>query len=124
MPWQGLTFPITNRFLVKGRTQVGTEFSGEPGNLKNLNSRKYSGLTGGAAVGVEAAEDGNGAVLLTTSKKSARSRKPSKSKVVLKKDARRGARVVAKQVESGKRGDLKGDALARYSAIKRSQARK
>jgi hypothetical protein len=41
------------RFLVKGRTNVGAEFSSERGNLVNKNSFKYSGLVSGKSLGVE-----------------------------------------------------------------------
>ncbi len=44
---------VRRRFLVKGRTRVGAEFSSERSNLRNTNSFKYSGLTGNKAVGVD-----------------------------------------------------------------------
>lgn len=49
-------------FVVKGRTRVGAEFSREPGNLRNVNSYRYSTLTG-KALGVEVDAKGNAVVI-------------------------------------------------------------
>ncbi|KAL1921587.1 uncharacterized protein VTP21DRAFT_11303 [Calcarisporiella thermophila] len=115
--WQ--IIKANNSFLVK---RAGVEFSSEPGNLKNLNSYKYSGLANEKVVSIEANASGKGAVLST--KKKGKANHPSKGiqKAPLTKGIRRSALSVTNVVaRSGYRPDLHKAALARVSAIYASQ---
>ncbi|XP_033096934.1 60S ribosomal protein L28-like [Anneissia japonica] len=106
--------------LLKGIN--GTTFSLEPNNLLNRNSKKYNGLVNRKTVGVEAAKDGKGVVLVT--KKLRVKNKPAKwyREVTLKKDSRRALTSIRHDIKKhGYRRDLKMAALRRASAILRSQ---
>merc|ERR1711881_483635 len=48
-------------FLVKSRKSGGVQFSKHPGNLKNKNTLKYSGIANNNAVSIQA--DGKGVAL-------------------------------------------------------------
>jgi len=76
--------------------------------LKSRNAFRFNGLIHQQTVGVEAAADGKGVVLVT--KKSAGQRKPAKSynKVQLKRNARQTFSVIRKTLRGGRyRKDLK-----------------
>merc|ERR1712046_409086 len=45
-------------FLVKSRKSGGVQFSKHPGNLKNKNTLKYSGIANNNAVSIQANADG------------------------------------------------------------------
>ncbi|XP_071504293.1 large ribosomal subunit protein eL28-like [Diadema setosum] len=106
-------------FLRKGG---GVVLSTEPNNLKNRNSFKYNGLIHKKTVGVEAAADGKGVVLVTKRIKGAMN-KPAKmyNRVEMKKDSRRTLTAIRRTLKKGYRKDLKMAALRRASAIIRSQ---
>merc|ERR1711909_194951 len=99
--------------LLKGK--AAHTFSREANNLKSRNSFRFNGLIHKKSVGVEAASDGKGVVLVT--KNSGSSRKPGKShtRVDLKKGSRRTLS------NNRYRRDLKNSALKRASAILKSQ---
>eukprot|EP00274_Cyanoptyche_gloeocystis_P004530 CAMPEP_0196652894 /NCGR_PEP_ID=MMETSP1086-20130531/2353_1 /TAXON_ID=77921 /ORGANISM="Cyanoptyche gloeocystis , Strain SAG4.97" /LENGTH=137 /DNA_ID=CAMNT_0041983721 /DNA_START=50 /DNA_END=463 /DNA_ORIENTATION=- len=104
-------------YLVK---RDGLQFSREPGNLMNINSFKYSGLANKKAIGVSA---GEGGVVLSLKAKGSRARKPAKAntKILLKKDFRRNAKVIIANTDGNHyRADLKAAALARLSAVSKS----
>ena len=114
----------SNAFLVKGRGNDSIQLSSEPGNLRNVNSFKYSGLTGDRQVGVE--ESGSNGVVVLKRSKAGKGKNKSAGKygkVVVKKNIKTGKVTVIKAVEESGRGDLKRDALARYSKIAKSQKR-
>nr|ABW23183.1 ribosomal protein rpl28 [Arenicola marina] len=108
-------------FLKKGKG--APTMSLEPNNLKNKNSFRYNGLIHKQTVGVEAAEDGKGVVLVT--RKNAGFRNPGKNhtRVELKKGgSRRTLHTIRTVIRSNRyRKDLKMAALRRASAILRSQ---
>ncbi|EIE20336.1 ribosomal protein L28e [Coccomyxa subellipsoidea C-169] len=107
-----------NCFLHKGLN--GSQFSAEPGNLYNLNSYKYSGIANEKIVHVEAAEEGSFAVTRNIPKNSNKPR-DSRSKATKKnKNFRRAAIRLGKEVHTV-RPDLKKAALARASAVNKSQ---
>mmetsp|Transcript_38132 Transcript_38132/g.108865 ORF Transcript_38132/g.108865 Transcript_38132/m.108865 type:complete len:143 (-) Transcript_38132:94-522(-) len=108
-------------FLVKQRN--GVSFSSEPNNLTKINSFKFSGLANDRVVGVNANADG-GVTLAVKSKKKSKTQKPAKAftKIVLKKDFRRTAKTIINNTSGNHyRSDLKAAALARYTAIAKSQ---
>jgi len=105
-------------FLHKGLH--GAQFSSEPGNLYNVNSYTYSGLVNEKTVHVEASTEG-GISITRTLPKHANKPKNFKSKTNKKgKNFRRTAVRLGKEVH-GIRPDLKAGALARASAINKSQ---
>merc|ERR1711990_411787 len=107
-------------FLVKSKKYGGVRFTTEPGNLMNKHSYKYSGLANSRAIGVEEAERG---VVLTV-KSTSNARKPAKlfAKKNLKRNVRRAAQsIVGDTAGYYYRADLRNAALARLSAIHRSQ---
>ncbi|XP_038063865.1 60S ribosomal protein L28-like isoform X2 [Patiria miniata] len=107
-------------FLKKGN---GLTFSSEPNNLKNKNTFKFNGLIHRKTVGIEAAKDGKGVVLVTKKIRGV-ANKPAKqySRIELKKDARRTLTSIRHVLKKNKyRRDIKNAALRRASAILRSQ---
>ena len=55
----------TSSFMVKGRLSKGKIFSKEPMNLTGLHSLTSSGTVGPKAVGITAAADNKGVVVVT-----------------------------------------------------------
>ncbi|KAG0233126.1 60S ribosomal protein L28 [Actinomortierella wolfii] len=109
-----------NSFLVK---RNGVQFSSEANNLLNKNSFKYSGLANNKTIGIQAAPSGRG-IVLSTKKVSVPAFKPAKAinKVTITKGARKAAAAVAASTaRAGYRADLRKAALARVSAVLRSQ---
>mmetsp|Transcript_6210 Transcript_6210/g.17818 ORF Transcript_6210/g.17818 Transcript_6210/m.17818 type:complete len:129 (+) Transcript_6210:122-508(+) len=105
-----------NAFIRKGLN--GLVLSAEPGNLYNKHSYKYSGLANSKTIDI-AEEDGAIAVTLTRPKNKS---KPAqyRSKSVSKKRVQRQAPGMAK-LASSVRPDLKKAAVARVTAIAKSQ---
>jgi len=101
--------------------------SAEPGNLKNMNSYKFSGLCNSKAVKMtvdEETTDDKTKVTISMGLKIKKncSTKPSKSwsTIPLNKDFRRTAKCVVSQTEAqAYRTDLKDAALARWAALHR-----
>ncbi|KAK1416871.1 hypothetical protein QVD17_25988 [Tagetes erecta] len=113
-----------NSFLVKefGNGTQSVQFSKEPNNLYNLNSYKHSGLANKKTVTIQPAGKDQSVLLATT--KTKKQTKPASvlHKSILKKEFHRMAKTVINQVvENHYRPDLKKAALARLSAVNRSQ---
>ncbi|KAK2794944.1 hypothetical protein FQN52_006823 [Onygenales sp. PD_12] len=110
-----------NAFLVKRASGGGAQFSRDPLNLVNKNSRKYAGFVNSKAVGVQATEDGNIAVI---TKKPAASQKPTPvtNTYGATTTSRKIYKGVANTAASNKyRPDLRAEAVSRASAIRKSQ---
>uniref|UniRef100_A0A7S1SRK2 Ribosomal eL28/Mak16 domain-containing protein n=2 Tax=Eukaryota TaxID=2759 RepID=A0A7S1SRK2_9CHLO len=105
-----------NAFLK--RNVNNTWWSAEKGNLYGKHSYKYSGLCNSKTVDISPTDS---AVVLTKSKPTKGRGKPAKAKAstVMKKDMRRMAKTVSKEVGNF-RPDLKGAALSRLSACQKS----
>ncbi|GJN68242.1 hypothetical protein PLIIFM63780_001578 [Purpureocillium lilacinum] len=104
-----------NSFLVKSNRNGGVQFSRDPLNLTNKNSRK--------AIGVVPNEKGGVTVI---SKKTSAATKPAqaftKTTYGGNKSNRTSYKAVANQAaKSGYRGDLRSAAVERVSAIRRTQ---
>ncbi|CAK0782687.1 hypothetical protein CVIRNUC_005882 [Coccomyxa viridis] len=106
-----------NCFLHKGVN--GSQFSAEPGNLYNRNSYKYSGLANERTLHIEAGEE-NISVTRTNNNHSHRPAQHKAKADKKGKNFRRTNRKLSKEVSSY-RPDLKDAALARASAINKSQ---
>jgi large subunit ribosomal protein L28e len=109
-----------NAFLVKSKVSGGVQFSRDPLNLTNLHSRKYAGFVNDKAVGVVPTEKG----VQVISKKSSALNQPAKALIntTYNKSGRKTYKSVANlAAKSGYRGDLRQAAVARASAIKKSQ---
>lgn len=103
----------TSSFVVK---RNGNEFSTEKFNLKNVNSRKYSGLASGKAVDISL----NDKKITLTTKIAKAARKPVKAEnvVPLRKGARGGANTIRANISRNfYRRDLKKAALAKWSQL-------
>ncbi|KAG7290293.1 hypothetical protein NEMBOFW57_000292 [Staphylotrichum longicolle] len=101
-----------NAFLVKRKTGGSPQFSRDPLNLTNVHSRK--------ALGVTATEKG----VQVLSKKAGSANKPASglTSVNYGKTSRKTYKAVARQAAAnGYRSDLREAAVARASAIRRSQ---
>ncbi|KAH6596068.1 hypothetical protein BASA50_005365 [Batrachochytrium salamandrivorans] len=113
-----LTWLLTrtnSSFLVK---RNGLQLSRESGNLRNLHSFKFSGVSAAKSIHVAAANKG----VAVTLKKSASAKKPATStvSVVLSGPISRSARSL-KNLTTSYRGDLVSAALARASRILESK---
>ncbi|EAA33690.1 hypothetical protein GE21DRAFT_4187 [Neurospora crassa] len=109
-----------NSFLVKRKSGGGVQFSRDPLNLTNKHSRKYAGFVNDKAVGVVPGEKGG---VVVTTKKAGSINKPAARYTVAfgaNKTARKTYKAIARQV-AGYRSDLLKAAVARASAIRRSQ---
>ncbi|KAK6349725.1 hypothetical protein TWF696_006004 [Orbilia brochopaga] len=103
-------------FLVKRKTAGGIKLSRDPLNLRNVHSRKHSGAVNDQAIGVVPSDKG-GISLLTKKKSGAtitHSYKPSKT------SRKSYLHIVNSTAKKGYRPDLRGDAVARASALIRS----
>ncbi|KAL2201569.1 ribosomal L28e protein family-domain-containing protein [Corynascus similis CBS 632.67] len=111
---------LQNSYLVKTKT---AQFSRDPLNLTNLHSRKFAGFVNDKAIGISANEKGGVKVI---SKKPAAVNKPASNLSAVtyggNKTSRKTYRAVANQAaKNGYRPDLRAAAVARASAIRRSQ---
>ncbi|RDW70310.1 60S ribosomal protein L28 [Coleophoma crateriformis] len=114
-----------NSFLVKRKTFGGVQFSKDPLNLTNKHSRKYAGFINEKAVGVVPAEGEKGGVTLIT-KKAGSAQKPGSGSIKTTFGGNKPARktyksIVGSTAKKGYRSDLRAEAVARASAIRRSQ---
>ncbi|KAJ5752347.1 hypothetical protein N7520_009264 [Penicillium odoratum] len=112
-----------NAYLVRRNCGGGSQFSRDPLNLVNKHSFKYAGFVNNKAIGVQAAE--NGGVTVIT-KKAANPQQPGKTEVVVNYGPKTSTRkiykgVAAKTAQNGYRADIREEAVARVSAIRRSQ---
>eukprot|EP00814_Leptocylindrus_danicus_P018167 CAMPEP_0116018554 /NCGR_PEP_ID=MMETSP0321-20121206/8712_1 /TAXON_ID=163516 /ORGANISM="Leptocylindrus danicus var. danicus, Strain B650" /LENGTH=152 /DNA_ID=CAMNT_0003488959 /DNA_START=75 /DNA_END=533 /DNA_ORIENTATION=- len=108
-----------------GRTnRTGSiQFSTEPGNLKNINTLKYSGICKSQTIDISAvADDANRQTvqmtLLVASKAGVSRGSASKRTVPLKKNVRKSVKTMAKLTNLSYRSDLSEVALARYAKVK------
>ncbi|PHH80007.1 hypothetical protein CDD80_3136 [Ophiocordyceps camponoti-rufipedis] len=110
-------------FLVKSKRNGGVQFSRDPLNLTNKNSRKHAGFVNDKAIGIVPHEKGG---VTVTSKKTNCANKPTGllNKVTFggHRPTRKTYRAVANQAaKRGYRADLRSAAVERISAIRRSQ---
>ncbi|KAG9230333.1 60S ribosomal protein L28 [Amylocarpus encephaloides] len=117
-----------NAFLVKRAQSGGIRFSRDPMNLTNIHSRKHAGYTNNKAVGVSEGTGKSKGVVLTT-KKVKSAQQPGSGSIVVplsgQKSTRKTYKTIASNVaKSGYRADLRADAVARASAIRKSQTPK
>ncbi|KAF2795646.1 ribosomal protein L28e [Melanomma pulvis-pyrius CBS 109.77] len=121
-----LIWEVTRKFnssLVKRKQPGGVQFSRNPLNLRNQYTRKYEGSIADKAIGVQAADNG-GVTLLT--KKSDKAHAPSSHIQSSTFGSSRSTRktysgIVNSTTKRGYRPDLRKDAVARASAIRKSQ---
>ncbi|RAL07726.1 60S ribosomal protein L28 [Aspergillus homomorphus CBS 101889] len=111
-----------NAFLVKRNSGGGSQFSRDPLNVQNKQSFKYAGYANNKAIGVQATENG-GVVVLT---KKSNPQQPAKNIVTVSYGPSASTRKIFKGVadktaKNGYRADLREAAVARVSAIRRSQ---
>ncbi|KAF2638919.1 ribosomal protein L28e [Massarina eburnea CBS 473.64] len=109
--------------LVKRAQSGGVSFSRDTFNLRNKYSRKYEGLVADKAISVQPGQDG-GIVVLT--KKADKANKPASHIQVSSVPAKRSARktyagVINQTAGRNYRSDLRTDAVARASSIRKSQ---
>ncbi|KHN97670.1 60S ribosomal protein L28 [Metarhizium album ARSEF 1941] len=112
-----------NCFLSKSNRNGGVQFSHDPLNLTNKNSRKHAGFVNAKAVGIIPNEKGGVTVI---SKKTTDATKPAKAFVKTiyggNKSSRKTYKAVANLTsKSGYRSDLRSAAVERVSAIRRAQ---
>ncbi|KAK3374971.1 ribosomal L28e protein family-domain-containing protein [Podospora didyma] len=112
-----------NSFLVKRKSGPQVQFSRDPYNLLNVHSRKHAGFVNEKAVGIAPNEKGGVQVI---TKKAGFANKPAAGRISVtyggNKSARKTYKGVANQTaKSGYRADLRQAAVARASAIRKSQ---
>ncbi|KAL1888021.1 hypothetical protein Sste5346_009818 [Sporothrix stenoceras] len=111
-----------NSFLVKRTKNAKVQFSRDPLNLLNVNSRKYAGFVNDKAVGVVANKEGGVSVISKTKAGNKPAAGRTTSNQGANKSARKTYRSVATMVaKTGYRADLRAAAVSRASAIRRSQ---
>ncbi|POS81456.1 ribosomal L28e family protein [Diaporthe helianthi] len=109
-----------NAYLVKRNTAGGVHFSRDPLNLANVNSRKHAGYVNEKAVGISA--DGEKGVKVVSKTKA--SRQPAKNahqRTFGSHNRKTYKNIASSTGKSGYRPDLLQAAVARASAIRRSQ---
>mmetsp|Transcript_11269 Transcript_11269/g.19561 ORF Transcript_11269/g.19561 Transcript_11269/m.19561 type:complete len:148 (-) Transcript_11269:47-490(-) len=113
-----------NSFMrkVNGRTSRSgsIRFSVERGNLMSRSTYKYSGLANSKTIDISATDDNRAALTIKT-KKATTSGKSGKAAIALNKDFRRVEKTIQSQAtDNYYRPDLKSAALAKYTAVYRS----
>ncbi|KAL2123981.1 hypothetical protein VTJ04DRAFT_346 [Mycothermus thermophilus] len=112
---------LQNAYLVKRKGNGSPQFSRDPLNLTNLHARKYAGYVNPKALGVLPAGKSGVQVI---AKKPAAGNKPASGlyKVTYNTTARKTYKAIANQAARHfYRPDLRAAAVARASAIRRSQ---
>ncbi|KDR85805.1 hypothetical protein GALMADRAFT_234897 [Galerina marginata CBS 339.88] len=114
---QWLLLRKNNSFLVK-RVVEGPVFSKEPGNLRNLNSFKYSGLANSKTIDVKE-QGGNIKIVTRKTKASPHSVSSSyaSSSIRPRSGGRRAIGIASSTAKRGYRPDLRTAAIARVSAL-------
>jgi len=112
-----------NSFQVKRRSNGGSDFSKDPYNLTNKQTRKHTGFINDQAIGITHGEKGG---VVVTTKKSGSSHKPGHqthtTNIGGKHSSRKTQRsVVNSTAKRGYRTDLHKQSVARASAIRNSQ---
>jgi large subunit ribosomal protein L28e len=113
----------TSSTLVKRKQAGGVSFSRDPFNLRNQYSRKFEGLVADKAIGIQAGEDGGVTVLI---KKAGKANSPAsaiqKSTIPASRSTRKTYSAIVNQTtKRSYRPDLRQAAVARASAIRKSQ---
>lgn len=113
-----------NSFMRKknGRTarSGSIRFSTERGNLMSRSTYKYSGLANSKTIDISPTSDNRAALTIKT-KKAGASGKSGKATIALNKPYRRTEKTIQSQsTDNYYRPDLKSAALAKYSAVYRS----
>ena len=113
-----------NSFMRKtnGRTprSGSVRFSVERGNLMSKSTYKYSGLANSKTIDISATADNRAALTLKT-KKAVNCGKSGRASIALNKDFRRTEKTIKSQAtDNFYRPDLKSAALAKYTAVYRS----
>ncbi|KAK2731960.1 hypothetical protein FQN57_003066 [Myotisia sp. PD_48] len=111
-----------NAYLVKRAAAGGYQFSRDPLNLVNSQSRKYAGFVNSKAIGVQAGE--NGAVTVIT-KRPGNSNQPATNKTTSSASSNKSNRnlykgVAKRATANGYRADLRAEAVARASALRKA----
>ncbi|OQE13145.1 hypothetical protein PENFLA_c053G06774 [Penicillium flavigenum] len=111
-----------NAFLVNRNSGGGFQFSRDPLNLLNKHSYKYAGYANNKAVGVQATENG----VAVTTKKPSNPQQPAQNVVTVTYGPSTSNRKIYKGVadktaKNNYRADLREEAVARVSAVRRSQ---
>ncbi|PPQ79401.1 hypothetical protein CVT25_002671 [Psilocybe cyanescens] len=118
---QWLLLRKNNSFIVK-RVPEGPVFSKEPGNLRNLNSFKFSGLANSKTIDVK---EQNGSIKIVTRKTKASPQAVGPAYATTSVRPRSGGRralgVAAGIAKRGYRSDLRTATLARVSALAATQ---
>ncbi|CAN8097471.1 unnamed protein product [Discula destructiva] len=110
-----------NSFLVKRKQSGGVQFSRDPLNLLNKNTRTHAGFVNNKAAGIYADGDKG---LIYHSKKAKSTHQPAKThhKVAFSGHSRKTYKNVANYVaRGGYRPDLRQAAIARASAVFKAQ---
>lgn len=113
-----------NSFMRKKNGQTrrsgAIRFSVERGNLMSRSTYKYSGLANSKTIDISATSDNRAALTIKT-KKAVSSGKSGKASIALNKDFRRTEKTIMSQAtDNFYRPDLKSAALAKYTAVYRS----
>ncbi|KAF8971838.1 ribosomal L28e protein family-domain-containing protein [Flammula alnicola] len=110
------------QWLLLRRVVEGPVFSKEPGNLRNLNSHKYSGLANSKVISVE---DQGGNIKVHTRKVKASPHAVASASATASIRPRSGSRralgLAAAPAKRGYRPDLRTATLARVSALLAAQ---
>ncbi|KAJ5753838.1 uncharacterized protein N7511_007991 [Penicillium nucicola] len=111
-----------NSYLVKRNSGGGSQFSRDPLNVLNKHSFKYAGFANTKAVGVQGTENG----VAVTTKNPKYPQQPAKNIVTVTYGPSSANRKIYKGVadktaKHGYRADIREEAVARVSAIRRSQ---
>ncbi|KAF2261151.1 ribosomal protein L28e [Lojkania enalia] len=109
--------------LVKRKQAGGQQFSRDRLNLRNLYRRKYEGVCSDKAIGVQPAKEG-GVVLLTkkANKENAPASQIQEATFGPSTSTRKTYKAIANSTaKRNYRPDLRADAVARASAIRKSQ---
>ncbi|KAJ5822909.1 hypothetical protein N7447_005249 [Penicillium robsamsonii] len=111
-----------NAYLVNRNSAGGFQFSRDPLNLVNKHSLKYAGFANNKAVGVQATENG----VAVTTKKPTNPNQPGQNLVTVTYGPKTSTRKIYKGVadrtaKNSYRADIREEAVARVSAVRRSQ---
>ncbi|KKY33855.1 putative ribosomal protein l28e [Diaporthe ampelina] len=109
-----------NSYLVKRNTGGGVQFSRDPLNLANKNSRKHAGYVNEKAVGISAEGD-KGVHVVSKTKAANQPAKNAHKRTFGSHNRKTFKNIASSTAKSGYRPDLREAAIARASAIRRSQ---
>lgn len=110
-----------NSYLVKRNTGGGVQFSRDPLNLANVNSRKHAGYVNEKAVGISAEGEKGIHVVSKKPKTTSQPAKNSHKRTFGSHNRKTYKNIASSTGKSGYRPDLLQAAVSRASAIRRSQ---